>query len=532
MVISKRPRIFLAVVVFCIVIYCTARSRDALPDVQIIPDIVGGSRRKQTGTETSGSAKQPLPDDSASLLPPNAKLEPQAHKLKNADSFRNHFEAVTRLKGITLDEAKTTCTWGELEYVDFQYDSNVEWVKKQRPDTEIEYRRKQWQEYVQSGMIPYELVKDKFVGRGVVILAGNQDTLTRLKVILRQLVNLQSVIPVEVHYWDDEMNELSMKMLSDVYPHMTFNDLSGGHNIIKVKKDGFWINYQLKTAALINSKFAEPLLLDSDNIPVVDPATLYDSQVYQEYHTVFWPDIARTRPQNPAWAITNTKCRMNEYEQESGQLLVDKHRYWYHLQLASWLNNEHGKYYNEFLLGDKDMFRFAWHALRTDYGRPKRWLTSVGTENDGFYCGHSFAQHHPDNEQIAFMHGGLFKTVSLEVMRWNRETKGAYFRNYKRASTDDNPAMNVNVAIKFDGAAYYPNHSENFKPAMCTDMYDVEARDLNEILPGWDKHFEEIGGYWQLEEEQAKVKAEQAKAGKANAAVPGVQDGDNAPVAP
>jgi alpha 1,2-mannosyltransferase len=462
------------------------------------------------------------------LLPSDAKVVPQAHKLRDADSFRDHFEAVTRLQGITLGDAKKTCTWGWAEYVDFQFLPDVDWVVKERSDAEIDFRRKEWQEYVRSGMIPYGIVKDKFEGRGIVILAGNQDTLMRLKVILRQLVKLQSTIAIEVHYWDDEMTEASQKELSAMYQHISFNDLSKGHNIIKVKKDGYWINYQLKTAALINSKFAEPLLLDSDNVPVIDPATLYDSKAYQEYHTVFWPDIARTRPQNPAWAITNTPGRMTEYAQESGQLLVDKRRYWYHLQLASWLNNEHGDYYNKFLLGDKDMFRFSWHALRTDYGRPRKWLTSVGTENDGFYCGHSFAQHHPDTDQIAFMHGGLFKAVSLEVMRWNRETKGAYFRNYKRSPTDENPGMNINVAIKFDGAAYYPNHTETFKAAMCTDMYDVEAKNLEEILPGWEARFEEIGGYWQLDEEKAKVKAEQDKAEKANAANPGVKPADAA----
>lgn len=516
MAISKRPRIFLGLLVVCIVVFLTARSRDTLSDVRL-PDLPGTGAPKKTQPQDGTNEAAPYNP----LLPPNAKLDPQAHMLKRANDFLDHFEAVTRLKGITMAEAKKTCTWSPLEYVDFQFNSDVEWVVKDRPDAELELRRKEWQQYVQTGMIPYDLVKDKFEGRGLVILAGNQDTLMRVKVILRQLVKLQSSIAVEVHYWDTEMNEANQKELSDIYPHMSFNDLSKGHNIVKPKKDGFWINYQLKTAALINSKFAEPLLLDSDNVPVIDPATLYDSAVYREYHTVFWPDIARTRPQNPAWAITNTPCRMNEYEQESGQLLVDKHRYWYHLQLASWLNNEHGVYYNKFLLGDKDMFRFSWHALRTDYGKPKKWLTSVGTENDGFYCGHSFAQYHPDNGQIAFMHGGLFKTVSLEVMRWNRETKGAYFRNYKRSPSDENPAVNVNVAIKFDGAAYYPNHSENFKVAMCTDLYDVPAGKLEDILPGWEQRFEEIGGYWQLEQEKAKVKAEQAKADKANAANPG-----------
>ena len=114
------------------------------------------------------------------------------------------------------------------------------------------------------------------------------------------------------------MTEDNLKDLAGMYQHISFNDLSKPHNINRVKKDGPYINFQLKLAALVNSKFPEPLLLDSDNIPVLEPAIVYNSRVYQEYHTVFRPDTARSWPQNPAWAITNTPCRMNEYEQEAG----------------------------------------------------------------------------------------------------------------------------------------------------------------------------------------------------------------------
>ncbi|OIW34309.1 hypothetical protein CONLIGDRAFT_626342 [Coniochaeta ligniaria NRRL 30616] len=515
MVVSKRPRILLAVVLACAIVFFTFQSRDAIADMRQ-PNL--GSDRTPPGSKDG--AKSGTGGDEPYKLPSSAQLVAEAHKLPWADSFRDHFEAVTRLKGVTMAEAKATCTWAFQDAVDFQYDNNVDWVVKDRSDEEIEMHRKEWQAYVDGQMIPWEMVKDKFEGKGIVILAGNHDTTMRLKVVLRRLKVLQSKMPVEIHYWDDEMTEDAMLELASMYQPMTFNDLSKGHNIIKVKKDGFWINYQLKSAAVVNSKFAEPLLLDSDNVPVVDPASLFDSEVYQEYHTVFWPDIARSRPQNPAWAITNTPCRMDEYEQESGQMLVDKRRYWYHLQLAAWLNNEHGKYYNEFLLGDKDMFRFAWHALKTDFGKPKKWLTSVGVENEGYYCGHSFAQHHPDNGTVAFMHGGLVKSVALEVMRWNKEEKGGYFRHYKRAATDEDPAHNVRVGIKFDGAKYWAGRPEDTKVAMCTDMDDVPARDLNEILPGWEKAYEEIGGFWQLEQD-TKAKAEKANADAAAAAAAG-----------
>ena len=501
---GRLTRILLALAITTLVLYI-AQKRNGPPAERSTAPIPGKSHSRPGGGDES-KAKSPILEEAGKFqeggdvpaLPSNAQLVPDAHKLPFADAFLSHFEAVTRLKGISAQEAMQTCTWGADEPVNFQYVADTPWVVRQRPEEELQKHRREWQSFVDSGMIPYDLVKSKFEGRGVVIVAGNQDTLKRVKVLLRQLKRLRSKIAVELHHWDDEMSEDSKKELENMYQPVFFNDLSKGHNIIRIKKDGFWINYQLKTAALVNSRFAEPLLLDSDNIPVINPEELYDSFAYQEYGAVFWPDVARTRPQNPVWALTNTPCRMDEYEQESGQLLVDKTRYWYHLQLASWMNNEQGAYYNDFLLGDKDMFRFAWHALKTPFGRPKKWVTSVGTVNAGDYCGHSFAQHHPDDGRVAFLHGGLVKTVSPEVMKWNRE-HGGFYRNYKRVPTDENPGHNVNVGIKFDGAPYMESHSSDFQYAQCIDMFDVEPAPLDELIPGWEQTFEEIGGYWQLD---------------------------------
>jgi alpha 1,2-mannosyltransferase len=297
------------------------------------------------------------------------------------------------------------------------------------------------------------------------------------------------------------MTNESKKNISSMWQRMYFNDLSKPFNIIKTNHDGFDNNYQLKTAAVINSRFAEPLLLDSDNIPIVPPESLYESSIYKEYGTLFWPDIARTRPNNPMWAITNTECRMDEYEQESGQLIVDKRKYFYHLQLAAWFNKDHAEYYQKFLLGDKDMFRFAWHALKTKYGSPKKWLTSVGTISDGYYCGHSFAQHHPDDGRVAFLHGDLIKTMTKEVIAWQRESRGGFFQVYKRSEYDEQHVVNVDVSIKWDGAEYLPNRPADLGVGSCTDFYQVLARPLDEIVPGFEKTFEDIGGYWMIEDD-------------------------------
>jgi alpha 1,2-mannosyltransferase len=144
------------------------------------------------------------------------------------------------------------------------------------------------------------------------------------------------------------------------------------------------------------------------------------------------------------------------------------------------------------------MFRFAWHALKTKYGSPTKWLTSVGTVADNYYCGHTFAQHHP-NGSIAFLHGGLLKTITREVMIWHKEFHGGIFQSYKRSKYDEVHGWIENVYIKWDGAEYLPNRPADIKIASCTDMAEITARPLDEILPGFEATYEEIGGYWMLE---------------------------------
>lgn len=439
-------------------------------------------------------------DNSSAPILAKPQLAQDAHKLPTADSFLPHFVAVTQLQGMSMAEVKSGCLWPAMDEVNFQYGAEQEWTTRDRNDTELAFRRKEWHDFINEKLLPYARYKDRFHGRGIVIVAGNQKSMKRVKVVLRALKKLGSQMPVEIHYWNDELTDESKSEISSMWAKMYFNDLSASSNILRSNHDNFFhINYQLKTAAVINSRFAEPLLLDSDNIPVVDPESLYETSIYKEYGTLFWPDIARTRPNNPIWAITNTKCRMDEYEQESGQLIVDKNRFFYHLQLAAWFNNERGNYYNEFLLGDKDMFRYAWHALKTTYGSPPKWLTSVGTVSNGYYCGHTFAQYHPDGN-VAFLHGGLVKTIPKELMDWQRKSQGGIFQAYKRSEYDKQHSVNINVSIKWDTASYLPNRPAHLDAAMCTDFYDVTPRSLDEILPGFEKIFEEIGGYWMLED--------------------------------
>lgn len=52
-------------------------------------------------------------------------------------------------------------------------------------------------------------------------------------------------------------------------------------------------NYHLKTLALILSRFKEIIYLDADNIPLQDPAALFDSIEYLQTGSLFWPDFCK-----------------------------------------------------------------------------------------------------------------------------------------------------------------------------------------------------------------------------------------------
>ncbi|KAK4624262.1 hypothetical protein CLAFUW4_05272 [Fulvia fulva] len=477
----------------------------------------------QTGTAAVAAEAVQTPDTEALSTESDGKVRLDAHRLSNPDAFRAHFDAVIKAPRVTWQQAKDACHFADPGNVNFQFGDgeggfmlNSSWTLRPWPQEDHDEQRAIWQKFVMKGLIPWKDHGHRFEGRGIVIVGGSGRSVKRIMVMMRQLAKLGSKLPIEIHYWGKEMDDDKRKKLTNLWPLLYFNDLSSQSNIYRTMYDdtpGRGIHYNLKTAALINSRFAEPLLLDSDNIPIIAPESLWESDEYREYGTIFWPDIARTRADNPIWSITNTLCRPDEFEQESGQLLVNKSKFFYHLQLAAWLNaprlDANGRYaesfYYNILLGDKDTFRFAWHALKTTYGRPRNAITSVGTlskesETSSFYCGHSFLQYHPDGRP-QFMHGGLLKTMQKPVMKWQREQNGGIFQVYKKYEYDTDHSKPFQVYIGGDEMKYFPDKAKyKMGPTFCTQYPTIDAKPLEELVPGFEKAFDESGGYWMLDE--------------------------------
>lgn len=128
-------------------------------------------------------------------------------------------------------------------------------------------------------------------------------------------------------------------------------------------------------------------------------------------------------------------------------------------------------------------------------------LCSVGTiSTTGRYCGHSFAQHAP-NGSVAFLHGGLLKTIPKEVIQYHRKTNRGIFQVYKRSVVDEQHQFIERVGIRMDGVEDLPDRPKDMNIEWCTDMQDVNPRKLDEIVPGFGERFESLGGYWMLDDE-------------------------------
>lgn len=117
--------------------------------------------------------------------------------------------------------------------------------------------------------------------------------------------------------------------------------------------------WELKPYAIKHSRFQEVLFLDAVNVPVRDPTYLFDSSEYVATGTVFWPDPQdfKKPPESGLWQIFGAAYH-DSPDQESGQVLIDKHRCWRAICLCNWYN-EHSDFYYQHVYGDKETFRFA-----------------------------------------------------------------------------------------------------------------------------------------------------------------------------
>ncbi|GAA5969200.1 hypothetical protein JCM8115_004315 [Rhodotorula mucilaginosa] len=297
-------------------------------------------------------------------------------------------------------------------------------------------------------------------GKGLVFTAGNADTFSRVLVTLKVLRNrLYTTLPAEIFSYPGEEPSDEVRKELERYGAVLRTVEEAQRDTKRTK------NYQIKATAIVRSSFREVMFLDSDNVPAASlmprdapppqeildrairenrtetpwdsvrsdgareeirgkPSGIWEGKAYQRLGAMMWPDYWRTQPDNPIWAIIGVPCR-DEWEMEAGQILIDKARHLDALLLAEWMmDRERFSYWFNFSDGDKDMFRFAFLALRKRWAVPGRYVSVGALPRDTMsgFCGLTMLQ----NDHLGrpmFVHYNLLKQVTSGVGRgfaWGR----------------------------------------------------------------------------------------------------------------
>ncbi|BGP38267.1 hypothetical protein JCM10450v2_002209 [Rhodotorula kratochvilovae] len=254
------------------------------------------------------------------------------------------------------------------------------------------------------------------------------DTFDRVLTSLRLLRHAYNcTLPAQVFHFPSEAPSASQ---ADEFAAL-YATVSALQSVSKGEQGGRTKSFHLKGAALVESTFDEVLLLDSDNFPVRDVAPLFDSPEFRELGVVLWPDFFKDQPENAIWSILGMQCR-DEWTTESGQLVVRKSAHLDALLLVEHMLRD-WRFWFRFSDGDKDLFRYAFLALRKRWAVPARHLSSgswrdpnaLGSANSHKFAGHSMMQYGLASEEggrdgrVMFVHANLLKRVLGDLHKGN-----------------------------------------------------------------------------------------------------------------
>ncbi|KAG6612083.1 Kinesin protein [Phytophthora cinnamomi] len=210
----------------------------------------------------------------------------------------------------------------------------------------------------------------------------------------------------EINGHPDSMKPLMALAADNETSVITFHEITDWHAA----------GYGTKVFAIYNSYFERILFLDADNVPTRDPTFLFDSLEFVENGAVFWPDfwhpgrtIFNIHSQSLLWELLDMPF-VNMFEQESGQLLIDRRRHAEALELVKFFTFHRPSHFDSMKLahGDKDLFRFAWMKLGAPFHMIKAVPALAGKTINGSFCGLTMVQHDAQGE-VLFMHRNSHK---------------------------------------------------------------------------------------------------------------------------
>ncbi|KAG2218095.1 hypothetical protein INT45_000018 [Circinella minor] len=352
-----------------------------------------------------------------------------------------------------------------------------------------------WKSFMKSDGLPDQ--PDYQQTRGVVMVAGNRDTFERALTSVKMLRHQDCHLPVEIWHLPDELpSDATVEALNEL--GAVPRDLSESFlpRPMQYRRDTEK-QFQIKAAAIINANFEQVLYLDSDNTPTRNPSFLFETSAFKATGAMFWPDFWKTHTENKIFEVLDISCK-DEWEQESGQMVIDKTKSWLPLQLA-WYMQEHSDLYFQFLNGDKDTFKYAWKALGVPYYMTETFLGMGGLEVETF-CGHTMLQY-SDNDEIhpLFVHANLMKITDKNGFM---EMQEASNNDNQQQSFHERPWRQIKRYVNSKGVT---NLSPGFRVApggkACMNFIngawnepETVIEEFDEVLPGFQNTYFELGG--------------------------------------
>jgi alpha 1,2-mannosyltransferase len=233
---------------------------------------------------------------------------------------------------------------------------------------------------------------------------------------LRELLGCS--LPIEIWFRPDEM--LDAPDALDPLRKLAWNTAIGQISFHKIT-DPVAKRFVAKIYAIRHSFFDRVLFLDADNVPVRDPTFLFVSKEFKETGAIFWPDFWHPNAtmfglhsKSLLWELLDMPF-VDMFEQESGQLIVDRRRHAAPLELVLFYATHDPNFLVHYKLawGDKDLFRLAWLKLNVTFHMIETPPAMAGlVTNFSAFCGMTMVQHDAEGE-VLFLHRNKHKLTGL-----------------------------------------------------------------------------------------------------------------------
>ncbi|KAL3658738.1 hypothetical protein V7S43_016373 [Phytophthora oleae] len=258
--------------------------------------------------------------------------------------------------------------------------------------------------------------------------------------VLREV--LQCHLPIEIWFRADEMRKVTASI--DPLHQLASNDSIGGITFREID-DPLAVEFATKVFAIYHSAFDRVLFLDSDNVPVRDPSFLFQTPEFVETGAVFWPDF--WHPQHTLFYLGKDSLLwellampfVDMFEQESGQLLIDRSRHAAALELLRFFTFHRPNLFVQLKLvwGDKDLFRLAWLKLAVPFHMIQSPPAVAGKAINGSFCGMTMVQHDAQGG-VLFLHRNSHKLTGGEIRNPADEKRKAIRKVPKQQEEDAN----------------------------------------------------------------------------------------------